>query len=166
MRVYVADETALVKEVSADTGSIVQQWGEQSRPDAVTAMCFGGADEREVFLGRKNGTLSVVRDGELVDLVEGCSEQFCGLSVHEDTIVTCAQDGVVRYRSLNALEEGEEEADFHTVKAHQNVKWVHARARAAGRMLMSTPLTAFSPLRVAAHCQALVPAHTSSTTLR
>jgi len=97
MRVFVADETALIKEVSADTGGVVQQWGEQSRPGAVTAMCFGGPDEQEVFLGRKSGTLSVVRNSELVDIVEGCSAQFCGLVVHEDTLITCAEDGVVKY---------------------------------------------------------------------
>ena len=47
MKIFAADETGLVKEISVEKNLVVQKWRAQDRRQEVQEMCFG-VDEREV----------------------------------------------------------------------------------------------------------------------
>ena len=48
MRVFLGDDTGLVKAVSVEKSSIVEKWGKQEKANEVLAMAFADAAEGEV----------------------------------------------------------------------------------------------------------------------
>lgn len=162
MRVFTADETGLIKEVSIERSTVVRQWGEQRRELTAAALCFEPG-EKSLLLGRRNGALAALECSPPAnrpppaaaaasaptsfDITEDITTtSFCtnggyaGLEVHGDTVVSCDTAGLVCYRSLAAL--------------RANAREARAAAAAAGNDDFS-PLEIETEHRIQAHASAI-----------
>nr|XP_033811356.1 WD repeat-containing protein 74 isoform X2 [Geotrypetes seraphini] len=131
--VWVGTETGILKGVNLyrKQASNYMEVSSLSRAQEVCAMCWGDEQESEIFLGCRDGTVKIfsTEKGKFTEFRD-CSRGeglFRGLAVHDSSLITCVESGLVKVWKEGAHEGGNTEinAGPKIAKMRQNPEMRH-----------------------------------------
>ncbi|XP_029470689.1 WD repeat-containing protein 74 isoform X2 [Rhinatrema bivittatum] len=131
--VWVGSETGILKGVNLHRkrATNYMEVSSLSRAQEVCAMCWGDELESEILLGCRNGTVKVFspEKGKFTEFRDcsGGNGPFRGLAVHESSLITCVESGLVKVWKEGAPENGNTEinAGPNIAKMRQNPEMRH-----------------------------------------
>ncbi|XP_030075164.1 WD repeat-containing protein 74 isoform X2 [Microcaecilia unicolor] len=131
--VWVGTETGILKGVNLHRkqASNYMEVSALNRAQEVCAMCWGDEHESEIFLACRDGTVKIfsTEKGKFTEFRDcsGGEGLFRGLAVHESSLITCVESGLVKVWKEGTQEDGNTEINTgpNIAKMRQNPEMQH-----------------------------------------